>query len=326
MTETLPVRAMGPCPVCGQSLSKPISSCASCHTPHHAECWEYNEGCSIFGCGVKPAPPEPPPPSLMARVLPRVSVTLLLFALFGLFALGGRRVSVRVDDLSIDAKGTVTTASWMTTPRSACVMEVVRAEDPDVVLYRRHTTRSHHHRLELPFIKAGETYLVRVMSQGGWGHGETISQLYRAPDPAPLPAAFDKFLKTVATANAAIPRAPTFTRDPFQMPFGGLTTRVRPLDPRSVWTSFDMKLGQQAGQISWRTRTPVLFCRVLLMRDSTLKGVEKVVDATSRVGGHFHRVSLDGLEPDTSYQMLVLGFPETGDPIQSPVVSFRTMP
>lgn len=326
MTETLPVRAMGPCPVCGQSLSKPISSCASCHTPHHAECWSYNEGCSIFGCGVKPAPVEPPPPSVMARVLPRISVTLLLFALFGIFAAGGQRIAVRVDDLSIDAKGNTTAASWMTTPRSRCVLEVVRADQPEVVLYKRHTSRSHHHRLELPFIKAGETYLVRVTSQGGWMNGETISQLYRAPEAAP-PAPLDALSNAAAGFRAMAPRAAAaFSRDPFRFPFGaGISTRVRPEPARGPWTSFDMRMSQREGQISWRTRESLMFCRVLVMRDSTVKSVEKVVDATSRAG-HFHRVKIDGLEPDTSYQMLVLGFPTNGDPIQSPVIAFRTMP
>lgn len=317
MTESLPVRAMGPCPVCGQSLSKPISSCASCHTPHHAECWSYNEGCAIFGCGVKPAPVEPPPPSVMARVLPRVSVTLLLLALFGIFAAGGQRINVRVDDLGIEAKGRVPVASWMTTPRARCVIEVVRADEPDVVLFKRHTSRSHHHRLELPFIKAGETYLVRVTSQSGWMNGETISQLYRAPEPE-RPA-----LNLLTAAAAGMSRIAR--RDPFRLPVAGIATRLRPEPARGPWTSFDMRMSQHEGNISWRTREPVQFCRVLVMRDSTLKGVEKVVDATSRVG-HFHRVKLDGLEPDTSYQMLVLGFPASGDPIQSPVIAFRTMP
>ena len=26
-------------------------SCASCCTPYHAECWQYNKGCSVYGCG-----------------------------------------------------------------------------------------------------------------------------------------------------------------------------------------------------------------------------------------------------------------------------------
>ena len=351
MTDSMPVREpareparqMGPCPVCGHELARPISSCSSCHTPHHADCWSYNEGCAIFGCGVKPA--TPPPPSLAARVLPRVSVTLLLMSLLAAFALT-RSVDVRVDDLGIDTKQQVAAASWMTTPSARCVLEVVRADEPDVVLFRRHTPRAHYHRLDLPFIKPGETYLVRVTSRSGWGNGETISQLYRAPEPEPAGSrsSLDALTAAAAGLRAAMPPrpaslapasvppasvslAPFAGRDPFRFPFApGLTTHVRPDHPRGPWTAFDMRMTQHEGQMSWRTRAPLMFCRVLVMRDSTLKGVEKVVDSTTRAGGHFHHVTVDGLEPDTNYQMLVLGFPEGGDPIQSPVLAFRTLP
>lgn len=40
------------CGVCGEAFSgsKPSVTCGSCDAPHHRECWEYNEGCAIFGC------------------------------------------------------------------------------------------------------------------------------------------------------------------------------------------------------------------------------------------------------------------------------------
>lgn len=38
------------CQVCGDELDEPIVRCPVCDTPHHQDCWEYNEGCSIFGC------------------------------------------------------------------------------------------------------------------------------------------------------------------------------------------------------------------------------------------------------------------------------------
>lgn len=43
--------AGGRCPVCGLSLMEGVVACGSCRTPHHADCWEYAERCSIFGCG-----------------------------------------------------------------------------------------------------------------------------------------------------------------------------------------------------------------------------------------------------------------------------------
>jgi hypothetical protein len=36
--------------VCGWDLGPPIAECPRCATPHHADCWEYNRGCSIYGC------------------------------------------------------------------------------------------------------------------------------------------------------------------------------------------------------------------------------------------------------------------------------------
>lgn len=341
MTELLPAREMGPCPVCGQTLARPIASCSQCHTPHHADCWSYNEGCAIYGCGAKPAPP---PPASAARTLPRLSLTVAFMSLFALFALGGRNINVRVEDLNVDASGRVPCVSWMTAPRSRCVIEVVRADDPRVVLFRRHTPRSHHHRVELAFIKPGETYLVRVTSQSGLFAGETMSQLYRAPDePASKPAqsftaattSLDLVPSAFATPESSAPPEssmppkphPAFRpRDPFRLPGHGYSIQVRPEVPRGPFTAFDLRLASHGAQLSWRTRQPLSLCRVLILRDSTLRGVEKVVDATSRVGGHLHRVSLDGLDPDTSYQVLVLGFPGDGDPIQSPVLSLRTLP
>ena len=39
------------CPVCHSPLEdEPTIECTACQTPHHQECWEYIEGCAIFGC------------------------------------------------------------------------------------------------------------------------------------------------------------------------------------------------------------------------------------------------------------------------------------
>jgi hypothetical protein len=41
------------CQVCGEPLARNLVYCASCHTPHHRECWEYFGGCSTYACGQK---------------------------------------------------------------------------------------------------------------------------------------------------------------------------------------------------------------------------------------------------------------------------------
>lgn len=40
----------GNCLVCANSLSGEITKCPTCETAHHADCWQYNQGCAIFGC------------------------------------------------------------------------------------------------------------------------------------------------------------------------------------------------------------------------------------------------------------------------------------
>lgn len=38
------------CQVCGEALEAPMVWCARCDTPHHRDCWEWNGGCSTYGC------------------------------------------------------------------------------------------------------------------------------------------------------------------------------------------------------------------------------------------------------------------------------------
>lgn len=45
-----------PCPVCGESVGAAPTPCPRCDTPHHFDCWEYNEGCGVYGCTAKPRP------------------------------------------------------------------------------------------------------------------------------------------------------------------------------------------------------------------------------------------------------------------------------
>ena len=39
------------CRVCGQTIvGGLLYLCPACETPHHADCWKYAGGCSVFGC------------------------------------------------------------------------------------------------------------------------------------------------------------------------------------------------------------------------------------------------------------------------------------
>jgi hypothetical protein len=69
------------CPYCAEQIEAAEQTptvCATCETPHHADCWAENGGCTVFGCAAAPAEeatvsvtlPEvqqfvtPPPPPL----------------------------------------------------------------------------------------------------------------------------------------------------------------------------------------------------------------------------------------------------------------------
>lgn len=40
------------CAICQSALEpgQPTIACPDCHTPFHQECWQYNEGCAVYGC------------------------------------------------------------------------------------------------------------------------------------------------------------------------------------------------------------------------------------------------------------------------------------
>lgn len=46
----LPLRAGARCLVCRSDLSGAVIYCASCHTPHHAECFQWAGACSVYAC------------------------------------------------------------------------------------------------------------------------------------------------------------------------------------------------------------------------------------------------------------------------------------
>jgi len=44
------------CAICQSPLNEgeDLVACPSCHAPYHAECWEENGGCAIYGCALVP--------------------------------------------------------------------------------------------------------------------------------------------------------------------------------------------------------------------------------------------------------------------------------
>ena len=42
------------CLICKENLTGSITVCPTCRTPHHSDCWQYNGGCAIYGCGNLP--------------------------------------------------------------------------------------------------------------------------------------------------------------------------------------------------------------------------------------------------------------------------------
>lgn len=46
------------CQVCGDAIGAARRvHCRSCRTAHHDDCWKYNDGCSVFGCGERKSTP-----------------------------------------------------------------------------------------------------------------------------------------------------------------------------------------------------------------------------------------------------------------------------
>ncbi len=50
------VENTGICPYCRTAITTTDHSrvCPLCHTSHHADCWEENKGCTVFGCAMAP--------------------------------------------------------------------------------------------------------------------------------------------------------------------------------------------------------------------------------------------------------------------------------
>ena len=65
----------GVCPYCRSEISHSdrMRVCPACHTPHHADCWKENKGCTVFGCTM--APPDEEKISL-ADAVPTTPLTV----------------------------------------------------------------------------------------------------------------------------------------------------------------------------------------------------------------------------------------------------------
>ncbi len=98
------------CPYCKTKIGAAESTCVCpvCHTPHHADCWNENRGCTVFGCTMAPPdeeriivggdrgapiPPQAPTsPGYLPPYRPRVTApgatSSLVLALVGFFICG----------------------------------------------------------------------------------------------------------------------------------------------------------------------------------------------------------------------------------------------
>ena len=59
----LPVLSEQRCAYCKESIgeTEPAISCATCHTPHHQDCFQLNGKCAVFGCNSKSTTETPVP-------------------------------------------------------------------------------------------------------------------------------------------------------------------------------------------------------------------------------------------------------------------------
>lgn len=79
------VRLVGRCPVCSEAVRFSRRACLRCDAQHHEECWEYNRGCGIYGCQVRPAAaPVLAAGSQNPVEVPWFLTRMWLIALFGL--------------------------------------------------------------------------------------------------------------------------------------------------------------------------------------------------------------------------------------------------
>jgi hypothetical protein len=134
------------CPYCRFPLKQgaSIAECGTCHTVHHAECWEENSGCSITGCAggptqatqlhtpASPTAPQAPAPAAQAwpaatppvpAGLPRQMPVAVAAAVAVVVAILGAAVALALSS----GKGGTPTAS--VPPAAAVVTESTQSQD-----------------------------------------------------------------------------------------------------------------------------------------------------------------------------------------------------
>ncbi|MBI4860881.1 MAG: hypothetical protein HY815_11575 [Candidatus Riflebacteria bacterium] len=382
MTDpTSEVRIENPCPVCGTGLvsrsagavgddpsemvggpalpppsvshrpagGRPVTACPRCHTPHHTECWVYNGGCSIFGCPAGPVHMDHPGvgrfvPSAAAR---RLSIVVAI--LVGLVALvaaivSARPVKVRFSALRSDPGSTLVV--FHTDRRVACDVQVAPLAQADRAVFRQATPRGRCHRVQVPGLDPGSSYLLSVRRRGSEDVVATtrlVMPLRRRESPVRCDAGP---MRDALTRSFASCRFLDSLRDPFSFPWQQGGDRLPPTslatasesvksvrmkiipggEKRPYLGGFNVTIERSGCTIRWQTDLPMWLSRVVVSRDRTLRGVERVVDASTMESGRSHSVTLTDLRPDTNYQVLILGFPAKGEPVQSPVLALRTMP
>jgi hypothetical protein len=62
----IPAPASGRCAACGVLDGPPAwVACPACDAHHHADCWDFADGCAIYGCGRRTEAPALPPGSIL---------------------------------------------------------------------------------------------------------------------------------------------------------------------------------------------------------------------------------------------------------------------
>lgn len=295
----------GHCPVCREHVDESTLACASCLTSYHRDCWEYNEGCAIFACTRGPGENRPMTPVTAAENLRR---TLLSSAAGFLVALiffwPGL---VRIDPLRCRVENGSLRFSWATSRSVECLLEIARDEKFTETISRTITDGAQWHEVSVA-VASAEVYYYRVRPLGTeWAREMSRWGWIRMP---PLP---------IEKTTVAGERSPARSH-PISLPPGTID--------RDFFSSYVFDYDEKSGlmDVLWTTREPVDLCRVVLSRDVTLTGVEKVVDAATATGGLFHKVTLP-LSRGNQYRFLVLALPSGGgSPLQSPIQELGPSP
>jgi hypothetical protein len=332
------VPVLGPCPICGACLSRPTASCPRCHTAHHLECWEYNGGCSIYGCESRPVSPSASPvvpPAVNRMMWGSVALLTLLTAITIV-----RHACAPVHSMGPRFSHGSLQLQYSTNHPTPVVIEVTTQGGGRTPLFRTVTATGNFHTARVTGVRPGEIYLARAWTPGVCGiSGPVATEVVLAPRPeAAQPVSYKPAVASKDPSLVDFPHSPLASirsslrlklepdlplSHPDRIP-GNLDLHWEPGSSTAAFRSIDIETRPVLCSVRFRTRRPMSFCRVVLSRDASLHGIERVFDAQTR-RGVFHSVEILGLAPDTSYQVLILAFPSNGDPVQSPILAFRTM-